>query len=189
MRNKNDGPRYVVRGGADLYHAERAWIVREWLSGRKNAEIAHSVGRPVPAISKAVGDFCAAMGYPIVGLTAPARVERAKSALSAFVAGGSIATQPEHMDQLVAAVVLRRQARDEHILYLKDVDGLSFREIGERLGLNEYYVQQKAAFARLRVRDLQAVVDDAIEESEIPEEYQWEPADDDVSDERRGYGR
>jgi hypothetical protein len=39
------------------------------------------------------------------------------------------------------------------------------------------------------VEDLEAAVADAVEDSEIPQEYRWESTDDRVSDEQRGSGR
>jgi hypothetical protein len=128
-----------------LKEEEIAWIVREFASGRMQSAIGKDFGYSAAGICQQIKKFCDRWsGHDVYALQAYGDERRrfARIALNRYREKHARITRPSLSPRIIIRDLAYTHALNEHVWLLR-VEGVSFREIGERLGMSQARVRQR----------------------------------------------
>ncbi len=129
--------------------SEQAWIVREYVNGRWQVEIARNTGLSQARICISIERFCASLGCHVKHRHyGPHRMIAAREALARY--RGEF-VQPSSEDFDVKAQLAYAAARHEHAWLLR-AEGLTLQQVGDRFGVSRERAREMIAKFGRRVR-------------------------------------
>jgi len=129
--------------------SEQAWIVREYVNGRGQVEIARDTGLSQARICVGIERFCSSHGCHVkYRLYGPHRIIAAREALRRYQGGFA---QPLPESVAVKAQLAYAAARHEHAWLLR-AEGLTLQQVGDRFGVSRERAREMIANFGRRVR-------------------------------------
>lgn len=120
------------------HQSEHAFIVREYVTGRWQVEIARDLGISQSQVCISIERFCRSLGYHVKHKHyGPHRIAAAREALARYQ--GEFAPPSAHYDHKIRLIY--EHARHEHVWLLR-AEGLTLQQIGDRIGVNRERVRQ-----------------------------------------------